>query len=283
MKPLHSVSLWHIAGHQRERSISLSAACLEKGLDCHEVTSQLSLVQAKQAKWSQLLLLSLAFKNFQHPSHPLILWCFSYTVIDNSVEATAVKHWEGQSPPLAVWQCCSWCTLRHGSPFRLPGHCWPILICHHQCRKQAKKALNFSALSMSLLRRWQQQTNISSSSPFAVNIFFKAFIVVLPNSNQVLTTRILSLQWWPASLYSSHVACPCLLCLHIFLLFPRSRRSLLSQASLLGHFWYFGIDYPAYVFWKIYNYPLQHLIIGLIPLFFSYANDVIDMGQSQSF
>jgi len=60
-RQLHSISSCPMAGNQTEQiSTSPSTGPLEEGVGCDKVTPQPFLLQAKQTKWPQTLLLSLA-------------------------------------------------------------------------------------------------------------------------------------------------------------------------------------------------------------------------------
>lgn len=80
LRQLHSVCSCPITNHQRGEISSLpSAHTLEETVDCHELISQPSLLQAELQKWLQPHLVSLALKIF----HRLVslLWTHSCNFI----------------------------------------------------------------------------------------------------------------------------------------------------------------------------------------------------------
>lgn len=66
---LDCISMGPTAGHQRDQHLACTALPLESA-DCDEVTPQPPFLQDEQAKWPQLLLISLVLKAFQHLHHP---------------------------------------------------------------------------------------------------------------------------------------------------------------------------------------------------------------------
>lgn len=142
---------------------------LEEAADCNEVTPQLSLLQAEQSKWPQLLLMSLALENFCYlgrllwrHSNSLMSFLYLCTKTAHSTwdETASVQQGVGKPPSLPGQLCCAWCTPGQDCTFG----CQDTLLTHIQLAVNPNPQFSFHGLAFqSLISQFVYITRINLS------------------------------------------------------------------------------------------------------------------------